>query len=55
MAILGDQLATDIRGARAFGLDAVLVGTGVTTTVLPTTPAHLRTTYSLPAWEALLR
>ncbi len=29
MVMLGDQLETDIRGARDFGLDSVLVGTGV--------------------------
>ena len=31
MVMIGDQLETDIRGARAFGLDAVLIETGVTT------------------------
>jgi HAD superfamily hydrolase (TIGR01450 family) len=30
MVMIGDQLETDIRGARAFGLDAVWVGSGVT-------------------------
>ena len=29
MVMVGDQLATDIRGARDYGLDSVLVGTGV--------------------------
>jgi len=29
MVVIGDQLETDIRGARAFGLDAALVMTGV--------------------------
>ena len=29
MVMLGDQLGTDIRGARAYGLDAVLIGSGV--------------------------
>ena len=29
MVMVGDQLETDIRGARAFGIDAVLVMTGV--------------------------
>ena len=29
MVMVGDQLETDIRGARNYGLDAVLVGTGV--------------------------
>jgi len=54
MVMLGDQLATDICGACAFGLDAVLVGTGVTTAVLPTTPAHLHPTYRLSSLTALL-
>ncbi len=30
MVMVGDQLATDIRGARAFGLDAVLIASGIT-------------------------
>ncbi len=30
VVMVGDQLATDIRGAVAFGIDAVLVGTGLT-------------------------
>jgi HAD superfamily hydrolase (TIGR01450 family) len=29
MVMLGDQLGTDIRGARTYGLDAVLVGSGM--------------------------
>jgi HAD superfamily hydrolase (TIGR01450 family) len=49
MVMFGDQLDTDIRGARAFGLDAVLVCTGVTSTILPSTPADLRPTYRLPS------
>ena len=52
MVMVGDQLATDIEGARDFGLDAVLVGTGVTTTISPTTPVHLRPTYHLHSLEA---
>ena len=28
--MIGDQLETDIRGARDFGIDSVLIGTGVT-------------------------
>jgi HAD superfamily hydrolase (TIGR01450 family) len=47
MVMLGDQLETDIQGARAFGLDAVWVETGVTVEVLTTTPAHLRPTYRM--------
>jgi len=30
LVMIGDQLETDIRGARDYGLDSVLVGTGVT-------------------------
>jgi ribonucleotide monophosphatase NagD (HAD superfamily) len=30
MVMIGDQLATDIRGARAFGLDSVLIASGIT-------------------------
>lgn len=49
MVMLGDQMATDIRGARDFGLDAALVMTGVSVDIPPTTPAHLRPTYRLHA------
>ncbi len=49
MIMLGDQLETDIQGARAFGLDAVWVGTGVTVEALTTAPAHLRPTYRMSA------
>ena len=47
MVMVGDQLATDIRGARSFGLDAAWVCTGVTAEVLDTTPDQLRPTYRL--------
>ncbi|MGE3536036.1 MAG: HAD-IIA family hydrolase [Candidatus Tectimicrobiota bacterium] len=47
MLMFGDQMATDIRGARAFGLDAVLVSTGVTGAIPTATPAHLLPTYRL--------
>jgi len=30
MIVIGDQLETDVAGARAFGLDSVLVDSGVT-------------------------
>ena len=30
LALVGDQLGTDIRGAKDFGIDAILVGTGLT-------------------------
>ncbi len=47
MVMIGDQLETDIKGARAFGLDAVWVATGVTAQIQTTVPAHLRPTYLL--------
>lgn len=47
MVMIGDQLGTDIAGARAFGLDAALVHTGVTVAIPASTPAHLRPTYHL--------
>jgi glycerol-1-phosphatase len=34
MVMIGDQLQTDIRGAHAFGIDSVLVGGGVSGTML---------------------
>jgi ribonucleotide monophosphatase NagD (HAD superfamily) len=47
MVMIGDQLETDIRGARAFGLDAVWVSTDVIAAALTTIPAHRRPTYRL--------
>jgi glycerol-1-phosphatase len=47
MVVIGDQIETDIRGARAFGLDAVLVSTGVAAGSLDIVPPDLRPTYRL--------
>jgi HAD superfamily hydrolase (TIGR01450 family) len=47
MIMIGDQLETDIGGARDFGLDAALVDTGVSTASLTAGPARLRPTYLL--------
>ncbi len=41
-AMIGDTLETDIRGANAAGIDAILIGTGVSTPDWATTPAALR-------------
>jgi HAD superfamily hydrolase (TIGR01459 family) len=41
-AMIGDTLETDIRGANGAGIDAVLIGTGVSTPDWSTTPAPLR-------------
>lgn len=41
VAMIGDTLETDIRGANAAGIDAVLIGTGVSLPDWTTTPAEL--------------
>jgi len=45
VVMLGDQLETDIRGAKACGIDAVLVNTGVSAADLGQVGAALRPTY----------
>lgn len=51
MVMLGDQLEADIGGAAAFGLDSVLVGTGVSV-ASDTTAAGVRPTYRLRSlWQ----
>lgn len=47
MVMIGDQLETDIRGANAFGLDSVLVDTGITDTTAVASPDLPRPTYLL--------
>jgi len=47
MVMIGDQLETDIRGANAFGLDSVLVGTGITDITTGDIPDHLQPTYRM--------
>jgi ribonucleotide monophosphatase NagD (HAD superfamily) len=47
MVMIGDQLETDIRGAVEFGLDAVLVNTGVAKLDLNDVDASLQPTYYL--------
>jgi ribonucleotide monophosphatase NagD (HAD superfamily) len=49
MVMIGDQLATDIRGAHAFGLDSVLVGSGVTHTETIGVNDYLLPTYAMPS------
>ena len=48
LVLLGDQLATDIRGAADFGIDSVLVGTGLTH-IKPDTVLDPDPTWYLPA------
>ena len=47
MVMIGDQLETDIRGALEFGLDAVLVGTGIATIMPDEVDRSLQPTYYL--------
>ncbi len=47
MVMIGDQLATDIRGAREFGLAAALVAGGISTGIPASLPAHLHPTWLL--------
>lgn len=47
MVMIGDQLATDIRGAREFGLPAALLAGGISTEVPADLPEALRPTYLL--------
>ena len=47
MVMVGDQLETDIRGARAFGLDAAWVRGALTPLALTTLPVNLWPTYRL--------
>jgi HAD superfamily hydrolase (TIGR01450 family) len=47
VVMVGDQLETDIRGAKEMGIDSVLVSTGVTQTHETRIPEALRPTYLL--------
>ncbi len=47
MVMIGDQLETDIQGANAFGLDSVLMATGVTRSTAPRVPDVPRPTYHM--------
>lgn len=47
MVMIGDQLATDIRGAREFGLPAALLAGGISTEVPADLPEALSPTYLL--------
>ncbi|MCH2316181.1 MAG: HAD-IA family hydrolase [SAR202 cluster bacterium] len=47
MVMIGDQLETDIKGANDFGLDSVLVGTGIAALDLSWAPESMRPTYTL--------
>ena len=47
MVMIGDQLETDIRGANDFGIDSVLVGTGVNSTIADSIAEDVRPGYYL--------
>jgi len=58
MVMIGDQLETDIRGANTFGLDSVLVGSGITDMTAAGMPDQPQPTYrlhtiGLQQWESL--
>jgi HAD superfamily hydrolase (TIGR01450 family) len=48
VVMIGDTLETDITGARAAGLDAVWIETGVTAAIPADLPHHLRPTWRMP-------
>jgi len=49
-AMIGDTLETDIRGANAAGIDAVLIGTGVSAPDWTATPPELRPAATITAF-----
>ena len=49
MVMIGDQIGTDIRGANAFGLDSVLVETGIADPATADTPHQPQPTYRMPS------
>lgn len=51
LVMVGDQLETDIAGARAAGIDAVWITTGVTAGGVGTLPERLRPTYRMTSLD----
>ena len=51
MVMIGDQLETDIRGARRFGIDAVWIETGIVAGTRSGVPERLMPTYRMRAWR----
>lgn len=51
MVMIGDQVEADIGGANEFGLDSVLVGTGVTSPLAADGPARFRPSYYMGSLE----
>jgi HAD superfamily hydrolase (TIGR01450 family) len=52
LVMVGDQLETDIAGARAFGIDTVWVTMGVTAAGVTALPEHLRPTYRMTSLDS---
>jgi ribonucleotide monophosphatase NagD (HAD superfamily) len=52
MLMVGDQLETDIRGANDFGIESVLMETGVTGLSTAALPAQLHPTYRMRSLAA---
>ena len=50
LVMIGDQLDTDIQGARAFGLDAVLATFGLTRDALSDLPPAVQPSFLLRSW-----
>ncbi len=48
MVIIGDQIETDIQGANDFGIDSVLIETGITKLDTTKLPQALQPTYRMP-------
>jgi HAD superfamily hydrolase (TIGR01459 family) len=53
VVMIGDQLETDITGARAAGLDAVWIATGVTRAIPEDTAPELRPTWRMAGLESV--
>jgi glycerol-1-phosphatase len=53
VVMVGDTLETDIAGARAAGLDAAWIATGVTAGIPASTPVHLRPTWRISGLVAV--
>lgn len=52
LLMIGDQLMTDVKGARDYGIDSLLVGTGLTPpNYFSQIPAELRPTFACVNWE----
>ena len=49
MVMIGDQIETDIKGAHAFGIDSVLVDSGITNRETLTNGDRLLPTYAMPS------